>query len=109
MSNFKNPFFLTKSSFHRVVTRSFKILTPQNRTEPRTVPDRIIKPTYVSDYELYEKENYKKYKGSLSREEMRKFREACSLARNILEEVGSMVKEGVTTDYLDEVVNTIFC
>lgn len=76
---------------------------PQRVSKLRSVPDYIAKPTYVSSYKKYEMENQKKYAGALSRRDMEKFRVACVLARVILEEVGSQIRAGVTTDYLDEV------
>ena len=96
---------LTKSNIHfaKVKKNFSKLVTPQTVSTLRDIPEHITKPTYCYDYKKYAIENQKKYNNYLTREEVQRFRRVCELARRILEDVGGMVKAGVTTDYLDAV------
>ena len=82
-----------------------------HRVSPyRVVPDSIPKPDYaVTGFpasEVEADENWKKgYVPVKTKREIEGMREACRVAREVLDTATSMVKEGVTTDELDRVVH----
>ncbi|QDZ23099.1 methionine aminopeptidase [Chloropicon primus] len=82
-----------------------------HRVSPyRMVPESIPKPDYALDgfptSEVGAEVNAKKGEVPIkSKEEIEGMREACKVAREVLDSATRMIKEGVTTDELDRVVH----
>jgi len=75
------------------------------------VPKNILKPDYADHPEgkskCEEKDKYSKTIPVYSTEEINGIRESCSLARKILDEAHKIVKPGVTTDEIDQLVHDL--
>jgi methionyl aminopeptidase len=72
-------------------------------TPARFVPPHILRPKYVTqpNYEP----GYKELSVIRGPEDLKKFRKACSVAAGAVQRAMEIVKEGVTTDDIDEVVH----
>lgn len=83
----------------------FSIVKPHIVSPLRNIPIHIKAPTYVNDLSLYECEAKNEFYKRKSKGDIELMRIACKTAKTILDEVGKLVKPGVTTDYLDSVVH----
>lgn len=84
-------------------------LRPYPRSTQKTVPENIVKPDYGADRNGTphgEHAAKKKTKVDVrTPDEIRRLRAACKLGREALDLAGSMVKEGVTTEEIDDAVH----
>ena len=86
-------------------------LRPWRKTPKRLVPDNIQKPDYADDpngvSKFEEKERNSKYIPVYNNEEIEGIRQSCKLARYILDEAHKLVKPGITTDEIDQLVHEL--
>ncbi|ESN93553.1 hypothetical protein HELRODRAFT_88643 [Helobdella robusta] len=101
--------FLRKKISEKNFSRTFAIVEPQKQkvSKIRSVPDHIEAPTYVKSYKQYLQEVKPIFNKKKTPEDIANHRSACKLARRILDEIGKLVKPGVTTDHLDSVAHQL--
>lgn len=84
-------------------------LRPYKQSKQKKVSDDIVKPDYANHPEgrsnSEEKDKYSKTIPVYNKEEIEGIREACRIARKVLDEAHKLVKPGVTTDEIDECVH----
>lgn len=75
---------------------SYQIVFPARQSPRRKIPPHILKPNYAEEgLNLVLK----------SSAQQQKIRDSCKLAREALDLASSLIKPGVATDYLDEVLH----
>lgn len=83
-------------------------LRPYKHEPRRTVPDYIDKPDYAThpkgESKIEEKDREEKTIPVYSKEDIEGIRESCRIGRLVLDEAHKIIKAGITTEEIDDVV-----
>eukprot|EP00126_Sphaerothecum_destruens_P004238 Sdes_comp18065_c0_seq1m7457 len=101
--------FKSKGSFRNhgnllFKTRLYENVMPANVSAINSVPDFIDKPEYYPHGTPFKKAP-KEFFSYIAKKDMKDFAAACQLAKTMVEYAGSLVKQGVTTDFIDQCVH----
>lgn len=107
-SRLKSTFWVLQNQLTRYTSSHnspYAIVTPKKVSSQRSVPSHIQKPPYVST--TPGKDACPPHIEIYSPEQISKIKEACILARKILNLTAKKLKVGITTDNIDEIVHQL--
>ncbi|CAE1284948.1 map [Acanthosepion pharaonis] len=107
-SRLKSTFWVLQNQLTRYTSShnsAYAIVTPKKVSSQRSVPSHIQKPPYVST--TPGKDACPPHIEIHSPEQISKIKEACILARKILNLTAKELKVGITTDNIDEIVHQL--